>query len=160
GEALKLDPRRSSVLLKLGLVALERGDPKKAEERVRQALTITPRAPVAHRSLALALSRQGRYGEAIQAAGEASTLAGRNDPEAGRLRGRLYYDTGRPADSERALQDALAARPDFQQAQTLLGLVKLDLAKTDEASALFEKVASRDPQSVWARLGRAVVQRN
>ena len=123
-EAVKLDPRRSSSLLKLGLVKLERGDPKGAEDRFRETLKITPRAVVAHRSLALALVRQGKAGAAIQAAEQAAGLSGRKDADTSLLLGSLYFDAGRLTDSERALEDALAAKPDYQQAQVLLGLVK------------------------------------
>src|SRR5574341_1171472 len=59
-EALRLEPRRATAMMRLGLVAIERKDPKRAEDWFRKALAQSPDLAEARRGLAISLLRQGR----------------------------------------------------------------------------------------------------
>jgi tetratricopeptide (TPR) repeat protein len=158
-EAVRLEPGRGSALFRLGYLALQTRDAKKAEQRFRQAIAAAPQFGLAYRGLASALARQGNLGGAIGAAEQAVRVSGDQDPEARADLAKLYYDTGRLLDAERLLTETLALRPELASALVLQGLVKLDLGKTDESGDLFDRVIARDPGSTWGRLGHAVVQR-
>ena len=161
GQALKLDPRRASAMVRLGQLALETGDPKKAEQWLRKALDASSDiGPVARRILSVALMRQGRLQAALAEAQESVRLSGGQDAGAKYLLGAIYHEVGRPAEAEKALAEVVAADPGSASALVLLGLVKLELRKTDEAALLLERVVQRDPGSQWARLGLSLIQRS
>ena len=157
-EALRLEPGRLGVMVRLGQLALEARDPKKAEGWFRKALAANADLGAARRGLAVALLRQRQIGPALNEARE--TL--RRDPkdlDAKILLAQIYQDMGRPTAAEAVLDEALAAAPDSIQALQVQGLVKLDLGKADEAEKLFEKVVQQDPKSLSARMGLAIVER-
>ena len=158
-EALKLDPRRASAMMRLGLVAIERKDPKRAEDWFRKALAQAPGLAEARRGLAVSLLRQGRVQDAVAVAREGVEQSRGQDPEAKYLLATVYHESGRPAEAEPLLADVLASTPDLQHALLLQGIVKLELGKVDEAAVLLQKASDRAPRSLWARLGLAVVKR-
>jgi len=158
-EALKLDPGRATAMMRLGLVAIERKDPKGAEDWFRKALAQAPGLAEARRGLAISLLRQGRVEQAVTEAREGVEQSRGQDPEAKYLLATVYHETGRPAEAEPLLADVLAGKPDLQPALLLQGIVKLELGKVDEAAVLLQKASDRAPRSLWARLGLAVVKR-
>jgi tetratricopeptide (TPR) repeat protein len=158
-EAVRLEPTRATALIRLGDIALERADPKKAEARFRQTIAAAPQFGLAHHGLAVALARQGKLAAAIKAAEDGVRLSTEQEVEPRLNLAKLYYEAGRLPDAERLLSQILAHQPDLQPALLLQGIVKVDRGETDEGSALFEQVAARDPASVWARFGLAIVQR-
>lgn len=158
-EALKLDPSRATTMLRLGLVAIERKDPKRAEDWFRKALARAPGLAEARRGLAISLLRQGRVEQAITEAREGMLQSRGQDPEAKYLLATVYHESGRPAEAEPLLEETLAGKPDAQAALLLQGIVKLELGKIDEAAVLLQKASDRAPDSIWARLGLAVVKR-
>jgi predicted Zn-dependent protease len=158
-EAVRLEPGRASAFLRLGQLALETGDATKAERMFRKVIEIAPQTAPAHYGLAVALLREGQVGRAISEARESLKLSGGKDPEAQYFLAAIYHDVGRPADAEQLLAEVLTVKPDFQQGLLLMGLVKLDLQKTDEATAYLQKVIERDPSSLWARFGLSLISR-
>ncbi len=158
-EALRLEPRRASAMVRLGQVRLAMRDGKKAEAHFRQAIATHPRLGAAHRGLASALAREGRLQEAIASAQEALRVSSWQDVEAKFLLASFHHDAGQARAAEQLLTEILVAQPEWQPALLLQAMVKLDLGKTDEAAALLDRVARRDPTSVWARFGLAVLQR-
>src|SRR5262249_44716271 len=118
-----------------------------------------PDFSLGHRALASALARQGQTQVAIAEAEQALRLSGGRDAEARFLLARLYYDGGRLAEAEQSLTDLVAAGPGSPSALLLLGIVKLDLGKTEAGVAVLQKAAKEDPRSAIARLGLAIVQR-
>jgi cellulose synthase operon protein C len=158
-EALRLEPRRATAMMRLGLVAVERKDPKRAEDWFRKALAQAPDLAEARRGLAISLLRQGRVREAVTEAREGMLRSGGQDPEAKYLLATVYHESGRPAEAEPLLAEMLASKPDAKGALLLQGIVKLELGKVDEAAVLLQKASDRAPDSVWARLGLAVVKR-
>jgi tetratricopeptide (TPR) repeat protein len=158
-EALKLDPGRATAMLRLGLVAIEQKDPKRAEDWFRKALAQAPGLADARRGLAVSLLRQGRIEQAVAVAREGVEQSGGQDPEAKYLLATVYHEIGRPAEAEPLLTQVLAGKPDLQPALLLQGIVKLELGKVDDAAVLLQKASDRAPRSLWARLGLAVVKR-
>ena len=157
-EALRLEPGRLPVMVRLGQLALETRDPKKAEGWFRKALVANADLAAARRGLVVALLRQRQIGSALNEAREAM----RRDPkdlDAKILLAQIYHDMGRATAAEAVLDEALAAAPDSAQALQVQGLVKLELGKADEAEKIFEKVVRQDPKSLSARMGLAIVER-
>jgi len=158
-EALRLEPRRVGAMVHLGQLALETGDPRKAETWFRQALAVSARLGPAHRGLAIALYRRGQVDGALLQLRDNVTLSGGKDLEAKYLLAAILHELGRRAEAERLLADVLAAEPDLAQPLLLQGLVKLELGKTDEAIPSLKHLADQHPGSLWARLGGSLLQR-
>ncbi len=158
-ESLKLDPGRATVMMRLGLVAIEQKDPKRGEDWFRKALAQTPSLAEARRGLAISLLRQGKVEQAVTEARDAMQPSGGQDPAGKYLLAMVYHESGRPAEAEPLLAEVLASTPDAQAPLLLQGLVKLELGKVDEAAVILQKASDRAPGSVWARLGLAVIMR-
>ena len=158
-EALRLAPRRATIMLRLGLIALDQKNPKQAEDWFRKALSEAPGMAEARRGLVLSLLRQGQFQQAVAGAREGVEQSRGQDPEAKYLLATVYHEIGRPAETEPLLADVLTVKPDSGQALLLQGIVKLELGKIDEAAPLLQRVIARAPTSLWARLGLAVVKR-
>jgi tetratricopeptide (TPR) repeat protein len=158
-ESLRLDPGRATVMMRLGLVAIEQKDPKLGEDWFRKALAQTPGLAEARRGLAIALLRQGKVEQAVTEARDAMQQSGGQDPAGKYLLAMVYHESGRPAEAEPLLTEVLASTPDAQAPLLLQGIVKLELGKVDEAAVLLQKASDRAPGSVWARLGLAVIMR-
>ena len=158
-ESLRLEPGRVPVMLRLGQLALEAREAKKAEGWFRKALAANPDLGAARRGLALSLLAQRQLRPALAEIQEALKRSDGRDMDAKYLLAQIMNDAGRPSAAEPVLDEVLAARPDHLPALLLQGLVKLELRKTDEAEALFARVVQRDPKSTQARLGLAIVER-
>lgn len=157
-EALRLEPGRVSVMVRLGQVALQSGEPAKAQGWFQKALGIAPDLGGARRGLTLALVRQGKVREAIEEARDAVQRSQGKDLDAVLLLASLYQELGQPAEAEHLLEDVVDSGSP-PQALLLLGLAKLELRKIDEAAPLLQKAHDADPTSRWARLGLAAVRR-
>jgi cellulose synthase operon protein C len=157
-EALRLEPRRVSTMLRLGQVGLQSGEPKKAEGWFRRAVATAPDPGVARRGLAVALLRQGRIREALDEAREAVQRSQGKDLDATLFLAGLYQELGLPAEAEDLL-DGVVGPGSPPHALLLLGLAKLELRKVDEAGPLLQKAYDADPKSRWTRLGLAAARR-
>ena len=159
-EALRVEPARVSVMSRLGQLSLAARDPKKAEGWFRKALGIDPTLIGARRGLAVSLLRQRKVAPAMAEAQEALKRSDGKDIDSKILIAQIYNDVGQGAAAEAVLDQVLAAAPDSLVALQLQGLVKLDLGKAEEAERLLAKVVERDPRSIGARVGLAVVERS
>ena len=158
-EALRLEPSSAGAMMRLGFLALARGDPRKAEDWFRRSIAVNPALADSRRGLTLALLRQGQVERAITEAQAWEQKSGEQDPAAKYLLAAIYHEIGRPSEAERILDQILAKSPDFSGAVVLQGIVKLELGKVPEAAQLLQRAIDRLPGSPWARLGLAVVQR-
>lgn len=158
-EALRLEPSRAGAMMRLGFLALERRDPRKAEDWFRRSIAVNPALADSRRGLTLALLRQGQVERAITEAQAWEQQSGEQDPAAKYLLAAIYHEVGRPAEAERILDQILAKSPDFAEAVVLQGIVKLELGKVPEAAQILQRAIDRAPGSPWARLGLAVIQR-
>ena len=158
-EALRVEPARVSVMSRLGGLALEAREPKKAEGWFRKALSTDPTLLGARRGLAVSLLRQRQVAPAMAEAREALKRSDGKDIESKILIAQIFSDVGQGAAAEAVLDEVLAAAPESLVALQLQGLVKLDLGKAEEAERLLAKVIEREPRSMGARIGLAVVER-
>lgn len=107
---------------------------KIAEERRRRGLNHAD-AALAHRRLASALDRQGRFSEAEPHYRKAQQLAAK-DPRVWNDSGYSYYLQGRLEEAETALRTASKLAPDDARIRTNLGMVLAAAGKTREALPL------------------------
>jgi len=157
--AVKSDPKRAASYVLLGYIELKANTPKQAEPLFRQALKQQPQLNFARRGLVLTLIRLSRWQEAATEAQECLKRSAGKDDEAAYLLASINHEAGHQAEAEQLLTDVLKRRPDFQEAELLQGMVKIDLQKYQEASTLLKDILTRDPKSPWARLGMAVIWR-
>ncbi len=101
-----------------------------------------PRQALAHRRMASALDRMGRFEQAENEYSTALKLSP-NDPKIWNDAGYSFYMQGRWADSERALKTATQLDPNNTKYMTNLGLMLAASGKTDEALALFTKAGGQ-----------------
>ncbi len=158
-EALRLEPERTATMALMAQLFNERGESARAEDWSRKALARSSELGVAHRSLAAALLQLGRVEEAAREASMSFNLSKGRDPVSQFLLARIKYEQGKDEQAELLLTKVLAAAPGSQDAQILLGIVKLGLNKVDEASRLFSDVATRDRNSSWLALGIGITLR-
>ncbi len=107
---------------------------KIAEERRRRGLSHAD-AALAHRRLASALDRQGRFRESEPHYRKAQNLAAK-DPRVWNDSGYSYYLQGRWDEAETALRTAQKLAPDDARIRTNLGMVLAAAGKTREALPL------------------------
>lgn len=157
-EALRLEPGRVSAMVRLGQVALQSGEPAKAEDWFRKAVGVAPDLGGARRGLTLALVRQGKIRDALEEAREAVQRSRGKDLDSVLFLAGLYQELGQPAEAEQVLEDVVDSSSP-PQALLLLGLAKLELRKIDEAAPLLQRAYDADPTSRWPRLGMAAIRR-
>ncbi|MEZ4649468.1 MAG: tetratricopeptide repeat protein [Candidatus Eisenbacteria bacterium] len=85
-------------------------------QHLESALTLDPTLAPAHYNLGVFLAMEGREEEAIRHLDDATRLDS-TDPVAPNTLGRLYARRGNLSAAEDAFRRALAARPDFEEAQ-------------------------------------------
>jgi tetratricopeptide (TPR) repeat protein len=134
-----------------------RGQFAAAERASRTFLIDHPRHAGAHCDLGMALMRQKRITESINAFEAALTIAPGLLPALEAL-GSLYGETNRPADAVRCLDRLLAVMPVSPGAHIhhyLRGRALLRLGRKPEAAAAFEAALSLRPDYVgaWEMLG-------
>jgi tetratricopeptide (TPR) repeat protein len=157
-ESIRIEPRRASAMVRLGHVFFKTGAYQKAETQFRQAIAIAPDLAIAHRSLAAALLARRLPGQAVPPAQAAIRLSRGADIEATLVLAAARYELGQLREAEQLL-DAAAARPEASAQRLLHGIIKIDLGKMDEAVAILQRIPPRDPDSLSARLGLAIVKR-
>ena len=152
----KLPP--SGVLFKaLGEMAIARAEYTRAYEHFQSALGLDSGDTRARFLGAVALTRMGRFDEALSA----FASVGESDKDFPGLaveRGRLFEESGR---SEQALQEyeaAFAQSPDDPEVQIRVGCSRVVAGRAADAEALLEKALKARPRSAEAShcLGRAL----
>lgn len=121
----------SEVSIRLGELALQRGDAARAEQEFRRAVDLDPHLARAHAGLGLSLARRGRLADA-EAALEHAIEIEPDDPRNLLDLGAFHAERARDAESLRHQQAAL-----------------------DRARVRFERALALDEESAepWARLG-------
>jgi predicted O-linked N-acetylglucosamine transferase (SPINDLY family) len=109
-QALRRAPHAAEIAANLAGVQMSQGQIVEAEASARQATTIDARHPNAWYHLALALERQDRILEALDAAGRAFALAPGVVAFAG-LKAQLEVSVGAPERARATLETALARSP-------------------------------------------------
>ena len=108
----------------LGVIAMQKGDPRSGESDIRAAITSRPDVPDFHNNLGLCLRLQNRYAEAIEAYEQALTL----DPSYVPSRNNLGLDLlalNRIGEARAQFEQAISLRGDFAEAHWNLGLAHL-----------------------------------
>jgi Tfp pilus assembly protein PilF len=153
-EALKLNPRLAEVLQNLGLLLVQRGDPRGALAPLRKAVKIDARSGRAHFNLGVAQQQLGRLQEAL--ASFTRSVALQPDlAEAHCGRGTVLGKLGRFDQALASYEQALALRPDYPEALDGRGNALTDLGRIDEALAAYDCALALRPDYVEALENRA-----
>jgi cellulose synthase operon protein C len=141
----------------LGEVAMSRADYGSAYEQFQKALDLDAGDTRARFLGAVALTRLGRFDEALAA----FTSVGQTDKDFPGLaveRGRLFEESGRNAEALTEYEAALAKTPEDPEVQIRVGCARMVSGKTTSAQEVLEKVAKVRPRSAEANycLGRAL----
>ena len=128
---------------------LARHDPAAAEDALRRAVASAPGSARARSDLALALSMQEKFPDAVAEIKKAVALEPRN-PRYLVQYGMALYASGRPAEAAPILRKAVTLSPGQTQAEFLLAAAYAD-SGDDRASAAFDRALKADPDNVRAR---------
>src|SRR5438876_3774987 len=141
---LETDADHFDALHALGIVAAQRRNFSAADELLRRALAVDPRAPDALANRSNVQNALGRFADALASADEALRI----DP---RHVGALYnralalHRQNRHAEAIASYDAALAVAPDFVDALANRGAALLDLQRYDEALSSFDRALARRP---------------
>jgi tetratricopeptide (TPR) repeat protein len=149
-EILKEDQNNSLAYEGLGIVSLERGDFKGAEEHFRHAITLNPREWHAHNYLGVTYDRQKKFYDAITEYKAAIALK----PDVGMLFNNLgisYYLAGEHAKAANAFAEAIEKGYKSSTTYNNLALVLSKLGRYDEAVKAFQQAG--DSASAYNNIG-------
>ncbi|MBI5368442.1 MAG: protein kinase [Planctomycetes bacterium] len=152
-KALELDPQNVTALTARALDRVLQGRFAEAQSDADGALRIFPGNGWAASVRGWARVHLGQYAEAIPDLERAIRLRGIH-LEAMFALAECYYVSGRVADAERTVEQALARRPDERSGRFLRGMARADLKKLDGAQedlAAVEAGGVVDPQVVILR---------
>jgi len=158
-EAVRLDPKSATALTKLGSTLLAMNKLTEASDVLRKALAISPGKGTAQRKLAAIEIRQGRPAQAVVELREGIKASKGTDRLTKYFLASLYLEMRQSADAEQLTREIVRDEPRWQPGQVLLGIVKLDQGKIDEALPLLQKAAQYVPRSAWSRLTAAAKHR-
>jgi tetratricopeptide (TPR) repeat protein len=141
----------------LGEIAMSRADSAVAYEHFQKALALDTGDTRARFLGAVALTRLGRFEEALlafQTVGETD----KNFPGLAVERGRLFEESGRSAEALAEYEAALQKTPDDPEVQIRTGCARAAAGQTQTAEALLDKAVKARPRSAEANfcLGRAL----
>lgn len=152
---LAREPRHVGALHLAGLVAMDGGHPRAAQERLARAAAIQP-APGILADLAAALITNGRPEEAVRCCRQALAA----DPRMAVAHYNLGTALNRLHDFQEAvapLREAVRLTPDFLPARANLGQALRGAGELDAARTELERVLARDPAHVNALINLANV---
>ena len=153
-------PSHAGALQLLGVIALNRGEPQRAVERLRHAAAADPHRAETHSNLGVALLALGRPQEAITEFEQAIELKP-DYPEAFSNLGMTLQRLGTHDEAIAAYRRAVELKPDFAEAHFNLGSVLAERGETDDAITALRIAISVNPGLAAAhlRLGRALASR-
>ncbi len=132
-DALRRDPDDIDALHLSGMLALQQGQARVAEQRIRRAIGLAPRVAMFHVSLATVLRSAGRIEEAIHSYRRALELDP-SDAFAAVNLGMALQSQRRWAEACAAYRQALQARPDWAEAHALLASALAALRRWTDAA--------------------------
>src|SRR5206468_2340610 len=161
---LETDADHFDALHALGIVAAQRRNFAAADELLRRALAVDPRAPDALANRSNVQNALGRFGDALASADEAlrvnphhigalydRALSLRGDfPEALNNRGLNLQALHRYEEARESYDRALVLRPEFAEALYNRGAVRSALGHHDDASSDLERALALDPELPYA----------
>jgi predicted O-linked N-acetylglucosamine transferase (SPINDLY family) len=142
--------QRQKKRLATGWQAIERNEPRPAEEFARAALRRNPRDSEALGLLGASLFLQRRFQEAVSPLSEAFQDA--HTQGLGYNLGYCYLALGDPARATVALEREVNAFPNFVDAYNLLALSLMQQSRHDEAVTVLASALARAPRSAGTHL--------
>jgi predicted Zn finger-like uncharacterized protein len=141
----------------LGEIAMSRADYAAAYEQFQKALDLDGGDTRARFMGAVALTRLGRFDEAL-AAFQTVGQTDKDFPGLAVERGRLFEESGRNAEALAEYEAALTKSPEDPDVQIRVGCARMIAGQTISAQEILEKVAKVRPRSAEATycLGRAL----
>lgn len=134
--------------LAAGWQAIERNDPRSAEEIAAEVLRRHPRDTESLRLFGTSLFFQGRFREA--AAPLSEVFKGARIHGVGYQLGHCYLEIGDPVSAAAVLAREVQAFPDSIEAYSLLGIALAQQSKHQEALSVLASAIERNPQSAGA----------
>jgi tetratricopeptide (TPR) repeat protein len=141
---LETDPDHFDSLHHLGLIALWSDDAPKAVQWISKALMLNRSHIGAHFNLGKALSKMGRFADAVTVFRVAIEFDP-TDAEAHYQLGVALHDMERPFDASQAYRQALVLKPDFTLALTNLGGALGEQERHEEAVVVSRRALAVDP---------------
>ena len=157
-DVLAKDPRNADALQLLGLIAHQTGNPDRAVELIRKAITIRPRAEF-YINLAQAYVALGRTRESLEATQRAVQMAP-NIPEGWNNLGTILKELHRIPEAVDAFRKAISLRPSYTQAHSNLGNALAQLNQFADAEQSLRRAIELDPRYAAAQtnLGHLLTQ--
>jgi DNA-binding response OmpR family regulator/predicted TPR repeat methyltransferase len=118
GNAARFDAFNAERRTAIGEAYLKAGRPMEAEDAFKASIKVDPRNIYVYNRLGMAFRRQKKYEEAISYYLKALQIAPQEEGLLYNL-ARVYWTTGQPDHALDAIKQALAIRPEFQEARTL-----------------------------------------
>jgi tetratricopeptide (TPR) repeat protein len=158
--AIKADPARDVAYHLLGMVALKRGDPKKAVELMGRAISLRSNVAEYHGGIAEAYWSLGQLDQAIMSGRESLRLNPGNWLVRCNL-GTFFVASGDLESAVALFREAIRVRPDFAQAYNNLGHALQLQGKSTAALDNFRMAVRLDPASAEAQanLGKILMER-
>ena len=158
---VEADPGCAEAWHLLAVVAVQTGDPPRAQGHVEKALALDAMVPRYHNTLATAYTLQGRAREAERCLRQALAL----DPGFANAHynlGNVLRDLNRSREAEAAYRRTLDEDPDHLDALNNLGLLIMGRHRLEEAEAFLRRARGLDPANagmLW-NLASCLEQRN
>ncbi|HSD61071.1 MAG TPA: tetratricopeptide repeat protein, partial [Burkholderiales bacterium] len=141
---LGLDPRHPDALHLLGVVALRKGDPARAEKLILQAIKRNPAAALYHVNLGNALLEQGKIDQALDALRRALRLQPDSVEALNNLANALQK-SGRPEEAVPLYLRAVELRPEHLPAYPNLAAAYRGLGQAGKAFDCYLAYLARNP---------------
>jgi len=137
---------------------MDKSDWGKAEDKLRQVLTIAPNTTGAHFALGELYFRQKKYAEA-----EKDMLAGiKLDPRSVQghfMLGRLYYELGKLTKAGPHVGTALQLNPSFARGHLLAANILLHARQPENAIVEFEEYLRLEPKGEFSEQAKETVRK-
>ena len=158
---LERDPDHAPTLHLLGVLAIQRGQPRQAIDLIAKAIALEPSAAPFHANLAEAYRLMGQLDRADACCRTALRLEPRY-PEALNSRGVIMLARGQAADAAEQFRTAIGLRPNFALAHVNLGNALRLLDQIPEALDAYRRAANLEPSLAVAHsnLGQLLLEQN
>lgn len=159
-KAESLNPGDPEVLNALGLAYWARKEYALAEQKLKAATQVKPDYSEAWNNLGAMYIDQGRFDDAIPALEAAlkSVFYGSQEAALSNL-GWALFKTGRYAEAERRLHEAIEVAPGFPLARKFLGILLEDRGRYQEALAQLDAAIPLFPEKAYGHLAEVQLHR-